>query len=110
MLYLDEPNVGMVPVAARQFRELVKELRSEGMSILLSTHDMHEAEAVCDKVTLIDRGRIVGTETPEGVGRWITAFERVDAQHVPQKIRRHVVTLPGVRGAEDLADGWVRFD
>jgi ABC-2 type transport system ATP-binding protein len=110
LLFLDEPTVGMDPVAARHFRELIKELRGEGMTILLSTHDMHEAEAVCDKVTLIDRGRVVGTETPEGVGRWITAFERVDAQHVPEKIRRHVVMLPGVIGAEDLADGWVRFD
>ncbi|MET7869451.1 ABC transporter ATP-binding protein [Streptomyces cyaneofuscatus] len=110
LLFLDEPTVGMDPVAARQFRALVQELRDEGMTILLSTHDMQEAEAVCDKVTLIDRGRVVGTETPEGVGRWITGFERVDAQHVPDEVRRRVVSLPGVRDAEDLPDGWVRFD
>ncbi|MFJ7261257.1 ABC transporter ATP-binding protein [Streptomyces globosus] len=110
LLFLDEPTVGMDPVAARQFRELIKELRGEGMTILLSTHDMHEAEAVCDKVTLIDRGHVVGTETPEGVGRWITSFERVDAQHVPQETRRQILALSGVRGAEELPDGWIRFD
>lgn len=109
LLFLDEPTVGMDPVAARQFRELVKELRDEGKTILISTHDMQEAEAVCDKVTLIDRGRVVGTETPEGIGRWITGFERVDAQHVPERVHGHILSLPGVTEAVDLPDGWVRF-
>jgi ABC-2 type transport system ATP-binding protein len=109
LIFLDEPTVGMDPVAARQFRELVKELRDEGRTILISTHDMQEAEAVCDRVTLIDRGRVVGTETPERIGRWVTGFERVDAQHVPESLRRHVLSLPGVTEAVDLPDDWVRF-
>ncbi|MFD6624418.1 ABC transporter ATP-binding protein [Streptomyces diastaticus] len=110
LLFLDEPTVGMDPVAARQFRDVVKELRDGGMTILLSTHDMQEAETVCDKVTLIDRGRVVGTEAPEGIGQWLTGFERVDAQHVSETVRRRVLALPGVTGMADLPDGWVRFD
>ncbi|WP_457032282.1 ABC transporter ATP-binding protein [Kitasatospora sp. P5_F3] len=109
LLFLDEPTVGMDPVAAREFRGLVGELRSEGRTILLTTHDMHEAEAVCDRVTLIDRGQVVGTEAPAEVGRWITAYERVDARDVPAPLRQSISGLEGVAGIEELADGWIRI-
>ncbi|WP_431679447.1 ABC transporter ATP-binding protein [Kitasatospora sp. KL5] len=109
LLFLDEPTVGMDPVAAREFRSLVTELRAEGRTILLTTHDMHEAEAVCDRVTLIDRGQVVGTEAPAEVGRWITAHERVDARDVPAPLRESVALLEGVAGIEELADGWIRI-
>src|ERR1700712_4299265 len=65
VLLLDEPTMGMDPVAALEFRQLIKELRAAGKSILLTTHDMEEAESVCDSVALIDRGRLLAVETPE---------------------------------------------
>ncbi|MEU4118305.1 ABC transporter ATP-binding protein [Kitasatospora sp. NPDC028055] len=109
LLFLDEPTVGMDPVAAREFRSLVGELRAEGRTILLTTHDMHEAEAVCDRVTLVDRGQVIGTEAPAEVGRWITAHERVDARDVPAGLRRAIAELDGVAGIEELTDGWIRI-
>ena len=63
VLFLDEPTTGMDPIAARDFRNLIDELRGEGRTILLATHDMVEAEVVCDRVTLIDRGKIIATES-----------------------------------------------
>lgn len=66
VLLLDEPTTGMDPVAAHNFRGLVGELRAEGRTILLTTHDMVEAETVCDRFTLIDRGRQLATESPPG--------------------------------------------
>src|SRR2546421_4874670 len=62
VLFLDEPTTGMDPLAAREFRTLIGELRGEGRTILLATHDMVEAEIVCDRVTLIDRGKIIAAE------------------------------------------------
>jgi ABC-2 type transport system ATP-binding protein len=53
VLFLDEPTTGMDPLAAREFRELIGELKGEGRTILLTTHDMVEAETVCDRVTLM---------------------------------------------------------
>jgi len=50
VLFLDEPTTGMDPLAAREFRALIAELKGEGRTILLTTHDMVEAEAVCDRV------------------------------------------------------------
>lgn len=64
VLLLDEPTVGMDPVSAHEFRRLMGELRSEGRTVLLTTHDMAEAQALCDTVTFIDAGRVVGTGTP----------------------------------------------
>lgn len=77
VLFLDEPTTGMDPVAARDFRSLVAELRTEGKTILLTTHDMAEAESVCDRVSLIDRGVILATEAPRALSRWITTYDRV---------------------------------
>ena len=59
LLILDEPTVGMDPVSAREFRTLVTDLRSQGRTVLLTTHDLQEAEALADTVTVIDRGRVL---------------------------------------------------
>jgi ABC-2 type transport system ATP-binding protein len=73
VLFLDEPTLGMDPLAAREFRTLVKELRSEGRTILLTTHDMSEAESLCDRVALIDRGRLLAVETPQTLSKLIAS-------------------------------------
>ena len=80
VLFLDEPTTGMDPLAAREFRALIGELKGEGRTILLTTHDMVEAETVCDRVTLIDRGRILATETPRTLGSLISRFQRIDVE------------------------------
>ncbi|QSB15008.1 ABC transporter ATP-binding protein [Natronosporangium hydrolyticum] len=100
VVLLDEPTTGMDPVAAREFRTLVDELRGEGRTVLLTTHDMAEAEAVCDRVTLIDGGRLLATERPATLSRWISTFARVVAREVPAPVAERLVDelaqLPGV--------------
>jgi ABC-2 type transport system ATP-binding protein len=108
LVFLDEPTSGMDPVAARDFRRLLTDLRGNGRTILLATHDMSEAEAVCDRVALIDRGRIRGIEDPKEVGRWLTAYERVDARGVLPELLLRIRHLPGTGAVEDLGDGWLR--
>jgi ABC-2 type transport system ATP-binding protein len=106
VLFLDEPTVGLDPMASLEFRRLVLELRNAGKTVFLTTHDMAEAEAVCDRVSLIDRGRIIATERPATLGRWLTRFEWVEGQNVPEEI---VAVLEGVVGPADRRpDGWVR--
>jgi len=78
VLFLDEPTIGMDPVAARDFRQIVRELRDEGRTILLTTHDMAEAEALCDRVALIDHGRLLAVETPAQLAQYVAKFERID--------------------------------
>ena len=110
VLLLDEPTTGMDPLAAREFRSMVNELRVEGRTILLTTHDMVEAEAVCDRVTLIDRGRVLATESPRTLGRWLSRFERIDADGVDEALLAAVAAVDGVGSTACNADGSVRIE
>jgi len=110
VLFLDEPTTGMDPLAAREFRTLIAELQGEGRTILLTTHDMVEAETVCDRVTLIDRGRILATETPRSLGTLISRFQRIDVEGAPAEIVAEVERIPGVSSVVSQPDGSVRIE
>ena len=109
VLFLDEPTTGMDPLAAREFRTLIAELRDEGRTILLATHDMVEAETVCDRVTLIDRGKVVATESPRTLGRVISRFQRIDAEGVDGTVLDEIRALAGVSSVSEV-EGSVRIE
>ena len=110
VLFLDEPTTGMDPLAAREFRTLIGELKDEGRTILLTTHDMVEAESVCDRVTLIDRGRILATETPRTLGSLISRFQRIDVEGAPEDLVTDVMRVGGVSSVSTQPDGTVRIE
>jgi ABC-2 type transport system ATP-binding protein len=64
IVFLDEPTTGLDPQSRRVLWEIVGELRNQGKTIVLTTHYMEEAEALCDRVGIIDRGRLVALDTP----------------------------------------------
>lgn len=64
LLILDEPTSGLDPAAAAAFHERIRELQSAGRTIVLASHDMAEVEALCDRVAILDRGRLVACDTP----------------------------------------------
>ena len=110
VLFLDEPTTGMDPLAAREFRTLIGELKGEGRTILLTTHDMVEAETVCDRVTLIDRGSILATETPRSLGSLISRFQRIDVEGAPSEVLAAVERVAGVSSVAAQPDGSVRIE
>jgi ABC-2 type transport system ATP-binding protein len=65
VLFLDEPTMGLDPVGARELRTTVKNLQSANKTILLTTHYMFEADALCQRIAVINKGRIVALDTPE---------------------------------------------
>jgi len=77
LLLLDEPTVGLDPQAARDLRERVLQLRDEGRTVLLTTHYMEEADQLCDRIAIVDHGRIVALDTPDGLKRGLHANEVV---------------------------------
>ena len=100
VLFLDEPTIGLDPIGARDLRVLVRGLADGGKTIFLTTHYMFEADAICDRVAVIKKGRIVAEGTPsslkagvEGVG--VVEFE-VDG--VAEERLRQLRDLPGVNG------------
>ena len=64
LLFLDEPTTGLDPQARRQLWKIVNNLRAEGSTVLLTTHYMDEAEKLCDRVTVIDHGRVIAQGSP----------------------------------------------
>jgi ABC-2 type transport system ATP-binding protein len=64
LLFLDEPTTGLDPQSRRQLWELIERFRAGGRSILLTTHYMEEAERLCDRVAIVDHGRIITQGTP----------------------------------------------
>lgn len=64
IMFLDEPTAGLDPQARRQLWELVERLKEEGVTIILTTHYMDEAERLCDRVAIMDHGRIIASGTP----------------------------------------------
>jgi len=75
ILLLDEPTLGLDPQAARNLRELIAQLKQEGHTILLTTHYMEEADQLSDRIGIIDTGKVIALDTPEGLKRRIDQKE-----------------------------------
>jgi ABC-2 type transport system ATP-binding protein len=67
VLFLDEPTTGLDPQAKRNIWDLVKSLNESGMTIVMTTHNMEEAEYLCDRIAIIDHGKIIAQGTPQAL-------------------------------------------
>jgi ABC-2 type transport system ATP-binding protein len=78
IIFLDEPTTGLDPQARRNLWELIKQIKSKGTTIMLTTHYMDEAEVLCDRVGIIDNGQIITIDTPDNLIDDLikTGFER----------------------------------
>lgn len=87
VLFLDEPTVGLDPQTRRRMWELVRRMNQDGVTVLLTTHYIEEAEALCHRVGIMDRGRLIALGTPaelkERVGRFVV--EVFDGEQVTAK-------------------------
>ena len=68
LLFLDEPTTGFDPEARREFWDLIRGLREDGTTIMLTTHDLDEAEVLADRVAVISRGRLIACDVPARLG------------------------------------------
>src|SRR5438045_9501715 len=73
VVVLDEPTIGLDPVGARELRHTVAELARSGKSVLLTTHYMYEADALCNRLAVIAHGEIVATGTPSDLNGIVAA-------------------------------------
>jgi ABC-2 type transport system ATP-binding protein len=65
IIFLDEPTTGLDPQARRSLWELIKTIRSEGATIIITTHYMDEAEQLCERIAIMDEGKIIAMDTPD---------------------------------------------
>lgn len=84
VFFMDEPTTGLDPQARRNLWDLIRETRDKGVTILLTTHYMEEAELLCDRVAIMDRGRIIALDTPKNLVQQLLKRGFKKAQHVEQ--------------------------
>jgi ABC-2 type transport system ATP-binding protein len=98
ILLLDEPTLGLDPQAARRVRELIVELQREGHTILLTTHYMEEADQLSDRIGIIDTGKVIALDTPEGLKRRIDQKEviRLEITGWHEEIAGKLKSISGV--------------
>lgn len=65
IVFLDEPTTGLDPQARRNLWELIKDIRSKGATVIITTHYMDEAEQLCDRIAILDEGRIIALASPD---------------------------------------------
>ncbi|MBI2797383.1 MAG: ABC transporter ATP-binding protein [Gemmatimonadetes bacterium] len=105
LLFLDEPTTGLDPQSRRQLWELVERFKSTGRTVVLTTHYMEEAEVLCDRVAIVDHGKVIALGTPREL------VASLDAEHVVDFTLAHdaevaldlLQALPGVRSARRTA-------
>jgi len=102
LLFLDEPTTGLDPVSRRQLWDLISKFQAEGKTIVLTTHYMEEAERLCDRVAIVDHGKLIAMGTPREL------IDAVDVSNLPPpEPRKTSATLEDVfvsltgRGLED---------
>ena len=98
MLFLDEPTIGLDPVGARELRQVIRGLQAEKKTILLTTHYMFEADALCDRLGVINHGRIIALDTPAGLKRHVLDLSvvEIDVFGMPAEALASVRALPFV--------------
>ena len=105
LLFLDEPSSGLDPVAARAVDERILRLRDEGATVLLCTHNLAQAQALCDRVVVLERGAVVASGAPNALAADLGAGleVRVTLRLAPAvDVRMLLADLPGVRVLEPL--------
>jgi ABC-2 type transport system ATP-binding protein len=101
VVFLDEPTTGLDPQARRNLWDLIRHIRDEGKTIVITTHYMEEAEVLCDRVAVMDEGRIIRCDTPENLIATLDQTASIDAiysDRAPEP--RQLETLPGVQSCQ----------
>jgi ABC-2 type transport system ATP-binding protein len=86
VLFLDEPTRGLDPNIARSIRNMVSKLAKSGMTIFLTTHYMEEADQLCDRVAILDQGKIVALDTPQNLKVAYSLGEKTSLEDVFVKL------------------------
>ena len=116
LLFLDEPTPGLDAQSARAIRDLIRQMNAEGTTIFLTTHQIEEANQLCDRVAIINHGQIAAIDTPEQLKR---AFRRVQSLEVALEPDPNeglkpalgspgqaLAQLPGVTTSVKMGDKW----
>lgn len=97
VVFLDEPTTGLDPQARHSFWDLIRDMQHEGKTVIVTTHYMEEAEALCQRVAIMDHGRIMALDTPRTLVRGLAFDNTVECSFDGPVERERLLALPAVR-------------
>src|ERR1700761_7169066 len=106
LLFLDEPTTGLDPQSRRQLWDIIIGLRAEGRSVLLTTHYMDEAERLCDRVGVVDKGKMIALGTPSELIASLGGQQVIEFTSDVPTAEAPLASLAGVRSVRKVADAW----
>jgi ABC-2 type transport system ATP-binding protein len=104
ILFLDEPTTGLDVQSARLIKELLRSLNAGGKTIFLTTHDMDEANQLCDRVAIINKGKMVAIDAPERLKMATSSRHSVEVSFTDSVSLESLAQLPGVNEAQKVGD------
>ena len=107
IVILDEPTVGFDPTIKREFWEMIRSLKSYGKTILLSTHDMYEADEICDRVAIMEKGKIAALDQPHILKKTIGGEPTIHVRVKEQQAKKALTLLKEYQGK--LVDGEIKI-
>ena len=108
LLFLDEPTPGLDAQSSRAIQDLIRQLNAEGTTVFLTTHQIEEANQLCDRVAIINHGKIATIDTPEHLKRTFQRVQSVEVALVPNggSHGEALTALPSVTNSVKLGDKW----
>jgi ABC-2 type transport system ATP-binding protein len=107
VLFLDEPTAGLDPQVRREIYDIIEELKREKKTIVLTTHYIEEAEKLCDRVAIVDHGKVIATGTPRQLKERSGNTTRIEVRLAKPALNGVLETLDGVVDVRQLADVYV---
>ncbi len=107
VLFLDEPTAGLDPQVRREIYDIIEELKREGKTIVLTTHYIEEAERLCDRVAIVDHGKVIAQGTPRELKQASANTTRVEVRLAKPASNGTLKTLDGVVDAREVAGAYV---
>lgn len=106
LLFLDEPTAGLDVKSVRVIRKFIRNLNEEGLTVFLTTHNIEEASRMCDRIAIINRGKIAAIDTPERLKSAMKTSQAVEIafKEVGVRIQKRLEALPSVKDVQKRGD------
>jgi ABC-2 type transport system ATP-binding protein len=109
VVFLDEPTAGLDPQVRREIYDIIEELRREKKTVLLTTHYIEEAERLCDRVAIIDHGKIIKTGTPRELKQSSAGTTRIEVRLARPATEAALRGLDGVSDFRTIGENYVLY-
>jgi ABC-2 type transport system ATP-binding protein len=104
ILFLDEPTSGLDVESQRLIKDIIRELNASGTTVFLTTHNMEEANQLCDRIAIINHGKIAEIDSPEKVRQQSCGLQTIEISFDKQVDAEELLRLPSVNGANKMGD------